>query len=112
MAQLFRFLLASIFDLLVILVSYDLITNPKYGFGIYLIFGFFIPFRIIMILTVPEVNWRKKLLLISTSMGVFFLSLYWAKGNQNCILYVILVISLWDLFKDLSAVITIIKKRA
>jgi NADH:ubiquinone oxidoreductase subunit K len=108
--QLVRFILATLANFAVFLIAYDLIQNPKYGFGIFLIFGFFIPIRIIMILTASNVNWSKKLLFLSSSTTIVFLSLYWSRYNEDWLLMFILGIAAIDSLVDLNSVVKTVKE--
>ncbi len=110
MMQIIRFLLATLIDLGVIFISFDLIVDPKYGYGIFIIFVFLIPIRLIMIFTSPNMQINKKFILSSTSFSVFLLSLIWAQYNYSGLLMIIIGIVIVDFGVDLNLCLKSVKQ--
>jgi hypothetical protein len=95
-----RYSFALLFDVAVLLVTYDLLIDLKYGFGIFLLFGFFVPFRMILILTAPQISRNRKMLFLATSFVTLLLSIYWSRNNLDWLLWLICGLATIDVFVD------------
>lgn len=95
-----RYSFALLFDVAALLVTYDLLIDLKYGFGIFLLFGFFVPFRMILILTAPQISRSRKMLFLATSFVTLLLLIYWSRNNLDWLLWLICGLATIDVFVD------------
>lgn len=108
--QKLRYLLATSVDFLIIFFAINLIVDMKYGFEIFIIFGFLVPIRIIMVATLVDVSIKKKLLSLFSALLIFMLAIYWGHNNENWILYLIIVIASVDFIRDLKNTIFVSRR--
>lgn len=107
--QTLRYVLAAIANFLIAFYAIDLLMDIKYGFTIFLIFGFLVPIRMVMIMTLENKSFQKKLLNLVSSFIILVLAIYWGRHNEEWLLYVIALFAVIEFVRDIRNTLLVIK---